>query len=962
MTHDESRIYRTLFARVAPAVLAASVLLPVSLAFAAVPTAPLNPDPWVSGVGEVSISWGASTDLDGDPVVYDVYRYRAPITAVNLASATLVAQDTSATTVTGIVADPDEITESYVWFYAVVAKAGGESALSKTAAPNLHGYRMSSSVYSCTRCHQVHGAGEIDANTIELCYHCHASSDATSPESDVGDRSSLNIKADFYDYDSQTAGSRHRSTKMVAETTECDACHTAHRSSYFYTSAGVYDPTQSYRKFLRVQTGVDGTGNPTYTLFSQNSVVTENVSFCFACHGADSTGAPAKMSYVSTDGYAVTGGDHNESGYATAAHGTAVVKSNDYGRTDEGQYPEVQCLACHDKHASAADKLIAYRGEDTAATTSGTFAGAELCFACHSAASAEDRVAAAYSAPFSWNDRDVQAQFSKASAHPVTVAESGRSLACASCHNVHVVGEGGASAWSASRASVPSDTQDTPSSITGFCLDCHDGAPASATITADTLVPYRIGFSPQSAPYFPGWDKSAFTSSGHYAGATPALCQNCHDPHASDFSRLAAWTTPDGATALNAGVRANESIGMSREQNLCYQCHGNGSTVADGVTTQRASGAKDVASKATATYGHDPAAATGAHSDTEDAAALGATNRHAECADCHDPHSATTAGGSATQESQASTAGAAVYGAFGAVPSYPASNWGAASSYSADRLTGESTDFEAYLCFKCHSTNTTQPATVTRNARTYTTTDVAREFNPSNFSYHNVLGQSTGMQSAFTVTADNGVTVSVAWPVPTVNVFSTASGMSANAMLTCTSCHTNDATSASQAKGPHGSSAEWAIDPAYGADWKTAGLSTGSENGMEFVGGVDATNIICAKCHDLYNAGIGGESGWSNSGHKGNGHRVTHTQPKYCTNCHIGVPHGWTRPRLLGYYDDPAPYASRVNVTGGQTSYALIEVEASSRSLSSGAVTWSCTTSCKTSAGQHAGDVTQSWP
>jgi hypothetical protein len=203
--------------------------------------------------------------------------------------------------------------------------------------------------------------------------------------------------------------------------------------------------------------------------------------------------------------------------------------------------------------------------------------------------------------------------------------------------------------------------------------------------------------------------------------------------------------------------------------------------------------------------------------------------------------------------------------------------------------------------------------------------------------------------------------VSVTWPVPTVNVFSAASGMSADAMLTCTSCHTNDAASANQAKGPHGSSAEWAIDPAYGADWKTAGLSTGSDNGMEFTGGVDATNIICAKCHDLYNAGVGGEGGWSNSGHNRAGHRITHNQPKYCTNCHIGIPHGWTRPRLLGYYDDPAPYASRVNVTGGQTSYALIEVEASSRSLSSGAVSWSCT-SCKTSAGQHASDITQSWP
>jgi hypothetical protein len=30
-----------------------------------------------------------------------------------------------------------------------------------------------------------------------------------------------------------------------------------------------------------------------------------------------------------------------------------------------------------------------------------------------------------------------------------------------------------------------------------------------------------------------------------------------------------------------------------------------------------------------------------------------------------------------------------------------------------------------------------------------------------------------------------------------------------------------------------------------------------------------------------------------------------------CINCHIPIPHGWKRPRLLGYQGDPAPYATR---------------------------------------------------
>ncbi|MBN2840320.1 MAG: hypothetical protein JXP37_05115, partial [Coriobacteriia bacterium] len=157
----------------------------------------------------------------------------------------------------------------------------------------------------------------------------------------------------------------------------------------------------------------------------------------------------------------------------------------------------------------------------------------------------------------------------------------------------------------------------------------------------------------------------------------------------------------------------------------------------------------------------------------------------------------------------------------------------------------------------------------------------------------------------------------------------------------------------------HGSTAEWLIDPAYGTDWKTAGL-VASGNGMAFADGTAATTVICAKCHDLYEV-KSGEGNSSNTAHNKNAHFVTHKDPKYCVNCHIAIPHGWLRPRLLGYADDPAPYATRNGVTGGNTSYALIEVEASSRSLSKGAVEWDCS-HCKTSGGQHTSDIAQSWP
>ena len=921
------------------------LLLP-ALAHAAIPTVPQEPDAYVSGIGKVTITWKPSTDAGGHLVTYDVYRYRAPVTTATLASATLVASGVTGTSVQ-VDAHADEIAQSFVWFYALRAKDPGglTSAVSSTVAPNLHGYRLSSTVISCTRCHSVHGASPIDYRTVALCYYCHGSTAAENPESALGDRSTFNIKAEFADYDGQSAGSTHRTDAMVAKTTECDACHTPHRASYYYSADGVYDASQTYARLLRVQTGVDAGGKPTYTYYSQASAPLGN-AFCTACHGPSAI----PIGYVGDAGaYAETGGNHSYA--ADAAHGPDIVLGNATARAiDSG----VQCLTCHARHGSAADKLIAYRGEDTAiGTPDGTYAEASLCFACHSAASEETRTAVGYSAPLSWNDRDVEAEFALASSHPAYTSPDGRSLTCSSCHNAHEAGTGGASAWDLDRVSLPSNTRQSPASFVTMCLECHTDAPPSTIIDQNTLVPARIGFTAVSggeSPYFTGWDKSGFTGSGHYAAATtPALCENCHDPHGSVFARLTAWTRPSGASSLNAGERENASVGMSQEENLCYQCHGDGTAVIAGVTTRRASDAKNVITKASATFGHNPAATAAKHTDTETAADLGTANRHAECEDCHNPHAARRVGGTATQDQlDTSVAGGAVYGAIGVWPDYTLSTWGAVNSFTANGLAGGTTDFEAYLCFKCHSSNTSQPASVTRGSKTYSPTDVAREFNPTNPSYHNVLGQTVGMQQSFSVVPIGGSLTSVTWQLPTTATFTGSYGP--HTKLTCTSCHTNDASSDTQAKGPHGSGVAWTIDAAYGADWKLAGLSAGSVNGMEFVGGADATNIICAKCHDLL---VGSQ--WSNTAHATLQHMVTHVRPKYCVNCHVGVPHGWQRPRLLGYTTDDARYAP----TG------LIQIRVTSHARdANGLAQWACQ-DCKTAQGgshTQAASGQPAWP
>jgi hypothetical protein len=215
------------------------------------------------------------------------------------------------------------------------------------------------------------------------------------------------------------------------------------------------------------------------------------------------------------------------------------------------------------------------------------------------------------------------------------------------------------------------------------------------------------------------------------------------------------------------------------------------------------------------------------------------------------------------------------------------------------------------------------------------------------------------VQTAFTVVPEGQSTpISVTWQFPTVNVF--VSGWSQNSKMTCTDCHSNDESSLTQAQGPHGSSAEGIIDPNYPRDWTTIGLSSTSANGMAYLSGgsaVAATDVICAKCHDLYGT-ASGEGNWSNTAHNRSAHWISHNQEKYCVNCHGAMPHGWQRPRGLAFADDPAPYGS---VNNGTTSYALDSVAVSNRTLNSGAVTWACT-HCKTTGGRHTTTLASPWP
>lgn len=523
-------------------------------------------------------------------------------------------------------------------------------------------------------------------------------------------------------------------------------------------------------------------------------------------------------------------------------------------------------------------------------------------------------------------------------------------LVCMSCHNVHSVGKGTGSVWNMARVSDPDNTKLAFSgSPTQFCLRCHDGGAPSAASTATKLVPYDVGLSAVASPLFPGWNKNAadvqFTSGAHSATTIAQLagefgCETCHDPHASDNDRLTALTAVGSGGASNGhlNVRRDNSTTYA-EQNLCYACHAPGRagscTGCHGVSM----GNLEARTAFQATYRH-PVETTGRHSDTETAADLGPSNRHAECADCHDPHAAKAG----LHVAGSSKPGEVLRGAFGVKPTgaWPA-NWTAvpAAGWTAERMTGETTDYEAYVCFKCHSSYSGQPFTAQSGGVNYTSSDVAREFNPSNASYHNVLGQSVGMKTSFEVQLLDGSTQNVTWALPaTLDIFKAGTGLDRDSMLTCTSCHINSSTTTTQAKGPHGSSVKWLLDSAYPTEWKTTSLGTGT------LGMSNSTNI-CAKCHDL----DGASGNWSNGAHADSEHRGTYGQ---CNMCHTAIPHGWKRPRLLGYTTDGI-YATASQGTTG--------VRVGNHTASGSSVSWSLG-DCAAACSQHSSSFGNSvlWP
>ncbi|MDI6811994.1 MAG: cytochrome c3 family protein [Desulfitobacteriaceae bacterium] len=590
-----------------------------------------------------------------------------------------------------------------------------------------------------------------------------------------------------------------------------------------------------YPRLLKVSDG-------TNTYFQGNGV-------CLACHGS------VNRNFTPTY-YQNTAGDHTS---YNAVH---------YDITKSALLPvsgtKITCAQCHDKHTGSYGRLLNQNEENQ-------------CFVCHN------------NAANSLSNRNIQTEFAlTGSTHDIT-SSTGAKVECSSCHGPHTVGAKHLSDNAAySDLSDPSNTKKTFTTVTGtpnatvgtmtdFCLICHSGAPPVAQHSTTTLVPYSItfpsvNFTTNNGNNGNGWDKTSYRTSVHYQKGVG--CEVCHVEHGSSYPRL--QKNPEDTATVNGE---------------CLSCHG-------GSPPAQFASAPNVKTDLTQTgngttspdrYRHPTLYNSGNHSDTEDYTTLKANGkRHAECLDCHDPHNEQQV----TGNNAPPAAPPPLRNVTGVEVNYNGvtwNNWDTTKNWTFQKPIVN----QYQLCFKCHSSYAWQnsPPTFTGSIQE---TDIPKEFNPNNPSYHAVVG--TSKMPTFTYNSQTYY-----YGKFTANLDSTGQAWSATSRMYCEDCHSSGTTTL---RGPHGSN-YWYI---LKAPWTP---NNGAE-GLSGTGTSNTSNHVCFICHDytFYANGNSGDvthrSRFSGSSYPYNLH--ARHKGRGCTSCHVLVPHGYLREGLLIQTSDPAPY------------------------------------------------------
>jgi predicted CXXCH cytochrome family protein len=285
-----------------------------------------------------------------------------------------------------------------------------------------------------------------------------------------------------------------------------------------------------------------------------------------------------------------------------------------------------------------------------------------------------------------------------------------------------------------------------------LCDRCHDTPWAGGSYAGPERY---LGSSHGTAPgtVWPGPVPPPRTEAG-----AAGKCVNCHEPH-----------------GLLDATGEIPMLAVAREEALCLTCH-------DGAPAATNIGA-DLAKP----YRHPITTYSGRHkgpleSQPGDFATLPVDNRHVECADCHNPHLGTADPGGPPPAPGLSRVNLGVSrvlvqnGPAGTVPTY---------TFAAGSDTLSVPVAEYQLCFKCHSSWTTQPTGQS---------NLAFQLSPANASYHPV--EAPGRD-------------------PFIAPGAFVTGWSAASLTRCGDCHGSDFEGGP--RGPHGSSYRYILKRPYTA-------------------------------------------------------------------------------------------------------------------------------------------------
>lgn len=491
------------------------------------------------------------------------------------------------------------------------------------------------------------------------------------------------------------------------------------------------------------------------------------------------------------------------------------------------------------------------------------------------------------------------------------------------------------------------DTPSQPNPRSKLCLSCHDGtvalgavynnrgateiAMANSVTTMPEDAPGHLGLSlandhpvgyiydaakdPELAAMSWPWNTPVRLDPDDPSGTVECMsCHDAHDDRFGDFLRMSnadaalctfchqksGWEEsahrtsvqsylPAGGTSTTVGERSCRGCHASHngegipyllkkvEENTCFEsgCHGALNT---GPET------RDVQTEAGKFYAHPTTRTSGNHRNPDDGASLGPGSRHAECQDCHNSHRVK----SGLHAIQTNSVSGVLDGVTGVQPA-PATPWTQPTSYTELKPAVA----ENQICFKCHSSYAfgTVPGGVTTIVGPSGTsiTDQAMEFNPANRSAHPVQVSAIDQTGA---TAPLGLTT---------DQMATEWGAVGQQTMYCSDCHGADQPASSTVpQGPHGSDYRFMLtgtgkywpENASGTLWSLNDVRRDFNNWQ--------SDLFCANCHPMK---VGSQM--INEVHQ----RGPHTRPEVkCVTCHVVVPHGSKRSRLIGYASDPAPY------------------------------------------------------